>query len=281
MYEVVKVLNNNTILAHRDNEEVIVMYKGIGFGKKAGEYFEIPNQAKRYLMQKSYQTKNNIYDIINYIEPIYLEIAAEIIRLAEIKFAKVSHDILLPLADHIYYAIKRMDENIMPSNPFTNDIRLLFPDEYEVATQGKDVIQKYVRKVINDDEIGFITLHIHSAISSNKVAESMEATRVIHEGILQLQSDLYIVIDVQSISYVRLMNHIKFLILRLNTNEKLQMDISEFTKDKFPFAYEQARHMCESLSKVLNKELPETEIGYLALHLERILSITLDHQNSA
>ena len=39
--------------------------------------------------------------------------------------------------------------------------------------------------------------------------------------------------------------------------------------------------MCESLSKVLNKELPETEIGYLALHLERILSITLDHQNSA
>ena len=35
MYEVVKVLNNNTILAHRDNEEVIVMYKGIGFGKKA------------------------------------------------------------------------------------------------------------------------------------------------------------------------------------------------------------------------------------------------------
>ena len=193
----------------------------------------------------------------------------------------MSHDILLPLADHIYYAIKRMEENIMPSNPFTNDIRLLFPDEYEIAAKGKEVIEKYVRRVINDDEIGFITLHIHSAISSNKVAESMEATRVIHEGILQLQSDLHIVIDVQSISYVRLMNHIKFLILRLNTNEKLQMDISEFTKDKFPFAYEQARHMCESLSKVLNKELPETEIGYLALHLERILSITLDHQNSA
>ena len=281
MYEVVKVLNNNTILAHRDHEEVIIMYKGIGVGKKAGEHFEIPNQAKRYFMQKSYQTKNNVHDIINYIEPVYLEIAAEIIRLAEIKFEKVSHDILLPLADHIYYAIKRMEENIMPSNPFTNDIRLLFPDEYEIAAKGKEVIEKYVRRVINDDEIGFITLHIHSAISSNKVAESMEATRVIHEGILQLQSDLHIVIDVQSISYVRLMNHIKFLILRLNTNEKLQMDISEFTKDKFPFAYEQARHMCESLSKVLNKELPETEIGYLALHLERILSITLDHQTSA
>ena len=68
------------------------------------------------------------------------------------------------------------------------------------------------------------------------------------------------------------MNHIKFLILRLNTNEKLQMDISEFTKEKFPFAYLQAVNMCNALSKALNKELPETEVGYLALHLERILS---------
>ena len=42
------------------------------------------------------------------------------------------------------------------------------------------------------------------------------------------------------------------------------MDISEFTKDKFPFAYEQASNMCEALSKVLKKKLPETEVGYLA-----------------
>lgn len=79
-------------------------------------------------------------------------------------------------------------------------------------------------------------------------------------------------IDVESISYARLMNHIKFLIIRLNTNEQLQMDISEFTKNKFPFAYEQAIRMCDNLSKVLHKELPASEIGYLALHLERILS---------
>ncbi len=50
------------------------------------------------------------------------------------------------------------------------------------------------------------------------------------------------------------------------------MDISEFTKEKFPFAYLQAVNMCNALSKALNKELPETEVGYLALHLERILS---------
>ena len=272
MYTVIKVLNNNTILASNTDEEVIIMYKGIGFSKKVNDCFEIPRNAKKYLMQKEYNNKRKSNDIINYIDPIYLEIASEIIKLIIQKFGKVDNDILLPLADHIYFAIKRMDDNIMPSNPFINDIRLLFPDEYEVALIGRDVIKKFVFKTINEDEVGFITLHIHSAISSNQVAESMEATRVIHEGIVKLQKDLNIIIDVQSISYVRLMNHIKFLILRVNSNEKLQMDISEFSKDRFAFGYEQAFNMCKALSKVLKKDLPESEVGYLALHLERILS---------
>ena len=77
----------------------------------------------------------------------------------------------------------------------------------------------------------------------------MEAARIVHESIIKLQTDLNIKIDIESISYARLMNHIKFLIIRLNTNEQLQMDISEFTKDKFPFAYEQAIRMCDNLSK--------------------------------
>lgn len=272
MYKIIKVLNNNTVLTAFENDEVIIMYKGIGFGKKVNQEIEIPKNAKKFLMQKNYNSKMKSNNIINYIDPVYLEIAFEIIKLAVEKFGRVDNDILLPLADHIYFAIKRMAENIMPSNPFLDDIKLLFPDEYEVALQGKEVIDKFVAVKINDDEVGFITLHIHSAISSNQVVESMEATRVIHESIDKLQKDLNIVIDVNSISYARLMNHIKFLILRLNTNEKLQMDISEFTKEKFPFAYLQAVNMCNALSKALNKELPETEVGYLALHLERILS---------
>ena len=55
MYQVLKVLNNNTILAKEDDNEIIVMAKGIGFGKKVNEHFEIPPHAKKYMMQKNYQ----------------------------------------------------------------------------------------------------------------------------------------------------------------------------------------------------------------------------------
>ena len=36
MYKIIKVLNNNTILACNETEEVIIMYKGIGFSKESG-----------------------------------------------------------------------------------------------------------------------------------------------------------------------------------------------------------------------------------------------------
>lgn len=275
MYEIVKVLNNNTLLVEKEDDELIVMAKGIGFGKKSGQTVEIPRNAKQYKMQKSYQSKQGSNNIIDYIDPMYIEIASEIISLTKEKFGKVEHDILLPLADHLYFAIKRIKENNMPSNPFYMDIQLVFPDEYDVALKSRDVIKKYTGENINADEVGFITLHIHSAVSINKVGQSMEVMRVMRDFFTKLQKELNIRIDSNSLSYIRLMNHIKFLLLRLNNDEELQMDITNFTKEKFPFAYEQSKLLCEELSKVLKKPLPDSELGYLALHLERILSSTI------
>ena len=147
MYTIIKVLNNNTVLAKHDHEEIIVMFKGIGFGKKAGEYLEIPPQAKKYLMQKTYQSKDRFQNIIEYIDPIYLEIADEILKRAEARFSQIDHNILLPLADHIFFTMKRMKENILPSNPFHYDIQLLFPDEYE------DMIRYDIRAAVYTEEM--------------------------------------------------------------------------------------------------------------------------------
>lgn len=272
MYTVLKILNNNTLLVKDEKSELIILGKGIGFGRKVQEKFNPNTPYKKYRIETNQQRGNQI---VNYIDPIYLEIAAEIMRMTKEHFGTTTHNILLPLADHLYFAIQRIKNNDMPKNPFYNDIQLLFNEEYKVATKAKDVIYRYTGEIINEDEIGFISLHIHSAISVNKVSESMEAMRVIKECFKNLESQLNITIDECSLSYLRLMNHMKFLILRMNTNEALQMDITDFTKERFPFAYHQATLMCEAVSKSLQKPLPPAEIGYLALHLERILSSTI------
>ena len=60
MYEIVKVLNNNTLLASKDNQEVIFLGKGIGFKKKAGELFQPNDQCQEYALVEKERGKRNI-----------------------------------------------------------------------------------------------------------------------------------------------------------------------------------------------------------------------------
>ena len=180
MYEIVKVLNNNTLLALKDNQEVIFLGKGIGFKKKVGELFQPDEQCQEYALVEKGNGKRNIEKDIVSINPIFIEIASEIIRLAKIQFDHVDEKILLPLVDHIEFAISRLENKMEINNPFTKDIELLFPEEYKIALKGREIIEKYTQYKIPDNEVGYITLHVHSAISTSKTTESIQVMEVIH-----------------------------------------------------------------------------------------------------
>lgn len=276
MYQIEKVLNNNSVLVHDSHgETMILMGKGIGFGKKAQDQMEDhPNLEKFYLAGSN--ERGNTFDMINDVDPIYIEVAAQIIALAKSEFGEVDTNILLPLADHIAFSIERIKQKMEISNPFTDEIRLLYTKEYEVACKGKRIIEERCHYEINEDEVGYITLHIHSALSDDKVSESMQVAIVIQESIQQVERDFSMHIDVNSMSYIRLMNHMKFLLLRIRNEEPLKLDVSDFVKDKFPYAYKTACTICEKLKKIYKKEIEDIEIGYLALHIERVRTSELD-----
>ena len=52
MYRIEKVLNNNSILASKDNQEVIFLGKGIGFGKKINDIYIPGDGVKKYKNRK-------------------------------------------------------------------------------------------------------------------------------------------------------------------------------------------------------------------------------------
>lgn len=278
MYRIQRVLNNNSVLVTDSHEEQIIFVgKGIGFHRKPMEIFAYEDWMDVFRFSKN-NDKGDAMDIIDSVDPVFIEIAARIIHIAQQAFGEVDTNILLPLADHIAFSLERMKQHLVISNPFANEIRLLFNDEYEVALKGKQIIKDTCGVEISEDEVGYITLHVHSALSCDKVSESMQAAIIIKDSIEQVEKDFDISIDVNSMSYIRLMNHMKFLLLRLQTNEKLQVDVSDFISVKFPYAYRTAERICKDLSKALKKELCDVEVGYLALHIERIRTSELEKQ---
>lgn len=273
MYEVIKVLNNNALLVKTENgTEYVLLGSGIGFHYKPNMVFDEIANTKIYELQEETE-KGPAMNIIESVDPTYLEISHEIIALAEAKFSQIDAHILLPLADHIAFAIERIKSDMDIANPFANDIRLLFPEEYEVALLGQAIIKKYSGYEVSEDELGYITLHIHSARSDERVDQSMLIAVIVNESIKQIEKECDMNIDVRSLSYSRLLMHMKYMLARLTTGEKLNLDMEEYTKTNFPYAYAIAQHICHRIEQVLHKRVPVIEIGYLALHIERIRSM--------
>ena len=277
MFRVIKALNNNGVIAidMDTHKESILLGKGIGFGKKVNERMEAPENAHIYLLQKE-TDRGSVKEIINNIEPEILEIASAIIIEAEKKFKKVDENILCPLADHIAFAVKRIKNNEHISNPLTPDIRALFPEEYEVACKGKDIIKEIEGIEINEDEIGYIALHIHSSLGNEKVSQAMETAMLVRDCITSIEQNIGKTIDIESLSYNRLMSHIKYMAARMLKGETIKLDMNDYISERFPRSFEISEKICRKLGRELKKEIKDVEIGYLAMHIERVFSDELD-----
>ena len=272
MFRVKKALNHNTLIAisMEDNQEYLLIGKGIGFGKKVSERFEMPETDCTVYSLHEQTERGKAMELLKGIDPIYLEIAEKVLTKSEEVFGKIDRRILFPMADHIAFAVQRIRANEQISNPLTDDIRALFHMEYKTAECVKDIYWEKLQIEIDEHEIGYIALHIHSAIEDENVALSMQIAHAVRECIRMVEEETGQTIDVLSLSYNRLMNHIRYMVARALKGEKLKLNMNDYMSVKFPTSYAMAKEVCRHLEKQLHHPLDEVEIGYLAMHIERV-----------
>ena len=271
MYRVIKALNNNGILAldQENGREVIFLGNGVGFGKRTGQRVESFPQAKRYELAEGKQ-KTPALAIVNCIEPVYLEITAEIIDGAEKRFPNMRRDILLPLADHIALAVKRTRDGEMLPNPFVQDMRALFPEEFAAARDGCRVIERVLGVRLSEDEAGYISLHIHAGLSGENVSESMDTARLVKESISMIEEGLQTRLPADSLGYNRLMSHIRYMIERIRKGENVNLDMEDYARTNFPESYALAKEICRRMERELKRPVPRQEVGFLGIHIQRV-----------
>ena len=271
MYRVSKVLNNNGVIAieMEENQEYVLLGKGIGFGKKVSQRFEAPSDCTRYSLKNDTE-RGSAASLAKSVDPVFLEIANEVLREAECTFGKIDKRILFPLADHISFAVARMKNGEQISNPLTGDIHALFYKEFQVASVLKKILSDRMQVEIGDDEIGYVALHVHSAIEDEKVSVAMQMARTVRECVSIIEAETGKKIDVMTLDYNRLMNHVKYMAARLLRGEELKININDYIEIKFPKAFAIATTVCDHLGENIGVQPGEREIGYLAMHIERV-----------
>ena len=278
MYNIKKVLNHNVVIGYdsESQSDYLIMDKGIGFGRKTGDVVQPGGRAAIYSLKKT-NDRGDAREMAETIPAVYLEIASEVLDKAEEVFGKIDRNILFPMADHIEYAVKRVRNNEQISNPLTEDIRILFHMEYKTAGCIREILMQKMGILIDDDEVGYIALHIHSAIDDEKVSHAMQMARAVRECISYVEQEVGKPIDVMSLSYNRLMNHIRYMVARAISGEKLKVNMNDYMRVKFPQAFEMAETVCRQIEYNLRCKLSDVEVGYLAMHIERVAS---DEQES-
>ena len=245
-YRVLKVLNNNCIIVTGDasDDERVLTGKGIGFGMNVGKTVDIArDKIERYYVAFDEKLKTDYLRMAEDIDRQVLDTCTEVILMAEEKLGKLNSRLHLVLTDHISFAIERIKMQMEIHNPFLLEIRNLYKEEYQLALEARALIEKKVGIAFNEDEAGFIALHLYSARQNLEVKETLKNTRVIKELVGIIESNLDVAVD-NDLTYNRLVNHLRGAIERSAyklpvENPLLEMLKKEFTWQRHPWRQRQ------------------------------------------
>jgi transcriptional antiterminator len=252
--------------------ECVVIGKGIGFGKRPGDIIEEDKLEKIFYVQEDVN-KIKFSELMEEIRGDVIGIAEEIIAMAEkIKGKKLNEHIHIALADHIAFAIERINMGIDIKNPFNMEIRALYKDDYNIALKALELIKQRLNISLPEDEAGFIALHLHAAVENAGLSNTLKNTRLISQLVSIIENQLGKHIDRDSIDYLRLVTHLRFAIDRLEKNTPIANELLASIKKKFKGAYKIAMQVSKVIENTLGKEVPEEEIGYIAIHIQRLIN---------
>ena len=142
-----------------------------------------------------------------------------------------------------------------------------------MAQKGHDLILEETGLEFSEDELGYIALHIHSSLDPIQVSQAMQMAALVRECVELVQRETGGNIDITSLSYNRLMTHIKYMAARILKGETLSMDVNGFMRESYPKAFAISTEMCRHLGQSLRLSVDEKEIGYLAMHIERVFEL--------
>ncbi|MBT2691258.1 PRD domain-containing protein [Bacillus sp. ISL-47] len=272
-YKVKKVLNNNVLIgSHESFGEVVLIGKGIGFNQKPGQQIDSALVEKLFVLKNEKEQENYI-KLMPFVDNELLEVIISSIELIKQRSSSVLNEhIHVALTDHLMFAITRLKKGMEMKNPFLIETKALYPFEYEVAQEVVGLIGQRTGIYLPEGEVGFIALHVHSAVMNRNLSEVNQHSQLVTHLVNMIEDQLDIKINKDSIDYMRLVRHIRFTIERVNKGEQVEEPekITSLLKEEYPVCYNLSWKLIKVMQQTLKKPVYNAEAVYLTMHLQRL-----------
>lgn len=267
---VVKVFNNNVILVLQQEKEKIIFEKGIGFGKHPEDVMEINLSISKVFSLENRDNSIKFKQLITKVDDQTIGLCEEIIYMISKELnEELDERIHISLTDHIAFTLFRLKQLDEIENPFSVVTETLYKSEFIIARKAVAMIEKEMGIRIPDGEIGFITLHIHSARNKGKLSNTMKYTYLSSSVMELIEAELKIEIDTTSLDYARFLIHIRFAIERIMNNCQIKNELLSAIKRTLKLSYKLSKKVATLIEEDLNLKVKDDEIGYIAMHIER------------
>lgn len=271
-----KVINNN-ILCVVDNSgnEMIVTGKGLGFQRKTGE------RADPALFEKTYHMENKaeqrkLRELCQQIPIEHLRLTQDLIEYIKSQITTpLNESLLITLADHISFAIKRKEQGVEFTTPLQGAIMSYYPTEYHLGQHCLRVIREETKADLNPSEAAFIALHIVNAELNTSMSVMMDITKLI-EGTLEVAEYFYQKkFDRESLDFNRFVVHLRYFAQRLFQaapvlSDNYDPDFREMIIRSCAQHYKCAQCVGEYIQNTYQRPVSDEELIYLTIHLKRI-----------
>ncbi|MGJ7438163.1 BglG family transcription antiterminator LicT [Streptococcus equinus] len=270
-----KVYNNNVVLVKGDNnEEIIVMGRGLGFQKKPGDEIDATLIEKTFVMQDSKAT-NELTRVYVDLSPSETEVVLDIIKHGQ-KVLNTTFDtaFYIALADHLHYTLQRNRENLTIQNPLSWEIRKFFPKEYQLGHDALKIIFEKLGIILPDDEISSIALHfINAQKDSGMIEQNYQISKIVTDilGIVRLFYGK--VVDEDSVSYNRFITHIQYFAQRVVNGVvqgKNDSFLYEQVKSNYPVAFSCSEKIKNYVESSYDFPMSKDEQVYITIHIQRL-----------
>jgi beta-glucoside operon transcriptional antiterminator len=269
-----KVINNNVVSAlDEDGTEVVVMGRGIGYHMKQG--MEVSKEKiEKVFRLESPGTAGRFGSLLEKIPLEHLQISTEIIDYARnVLNRKLNESIYLTLTDHINFSIERFHMKMMFCNPLIREVKSFYKEEYLVGEYAIALVEKKLGIRLPSDEAASIALHIVNAEYNIKMRDTIDITNLIQEVLGIIEGYFQMKLEEHSISYERLITHVRFLAERIYCKELLDEGSPEFCQmiaKLYPEEYQCSRKVREHIAKQYEHSVTDEEVSYLAVHIKRV-----------
>lgn len=268
--KLIKKINNNFALAlDGSGKEIIVSGRGIGFIQMPCELTDLSLINRTY-----YDIDSKYIGLLNEVDEKIIDVSVKTYDYAKsIVVSAINPNLTFTLADHINFAIQRINKGYKFEFPLNYDFKQVFKIEIEVGKYALELLKRDLGIVLPEEEINSIAMNIINAEINPVTNNSNDFEKLISYITKIVENYFKIEIDRNSFNYTRYATHLRYLFTRINDDKSISSEnlyLFETVIKELPQTYECVKNISEYLKVKKKWNLSQEEELYLILHVNRV-----------